>query len=175
MECAAFLAIILGDYVDFILIFLLLTINASIGYWEEHSSGQAVAALKSQLAPQAYCKRAGTWEYVPSRELVPGDIVRVKGGDVIPADSKLLEGEPIKVDMSSLNGESLPSTKYPGNEVYSGAVVKQGEIELVVYATGSNTFFGKAALLVRSCDDPVSTSALIQVMISCEFFLIFFI
>jgi len=152
MELAAIIAIIFGDYVDFGLIFGLLVLNASIGYWEEHSSGKAVAALMSRLSPSAYALRDGKWAQVSSYDLVPGDIIKVKLGDVIPADAKLLEGEPIKLDQSSLTGESLPVTKYPGDTAFSGALVKTGEIELVVYATGSNTFFGTAAKLVQQTE-----------------------
>lgn len=81
---------------------------------------------------------------------MPGDIVSVKLGDIIPADARLLDGDPLKIDQSSLTGESLPVTKMPGDEVFSGSTVKQGEIEAVVIATGVHTFFGKAAHLVDS-------------------------
>jgi len=150
MEFAALLAIVLGDYVDFILISLLLILNAVIGYYEERSGGKAVEALKSQLSPNAYAKRDGEYQMVSAFDLVPGDVIRLRIGDVIPADAKLLEGDPIKLDQSSLTGESLPVTRFPADECFSGAVVKQGEIDAVVYATGVNTFFGTAANLVQS-------------------------
>jgi len=82
--------------------------------------------------------------------LVPGDIISIKLGDIIPADARLLEGDPLKIDQSALTGESLPVTKYPGDGIYSGSSCKQGEIEAVVIATGIHTFFGKAAHLVDS-------------------------
>jgi H+-transporting ATPase len=82
--------------------------------------------------------------------LVPGDIISVKLGDIIPADARLLEGDPLKIDQSALTGESLPVTKNPGDGIYSGSTCKQGEIEAVVIATGVHTFFGKAAHLVDS-------------------------
>ena len=81
---------------------------------------------------------------------MPGDIVSVKLGDIIPADARLLDGDPLKIDQSALTGESLPVTKQPGEEVFSGSTVKQGEIEAIVIATGVHTFFGKAAHLVDS-------------------------
>eukprot|EP01135_Chromosphaera_perkinsii_P000688 Nk52_evm1s149 gene=Nk52_evmTU1s149 len=141
MEVAAIISIILIDYVDFILILALLILNACIGFFEERSAGNAVAALIGQLAPQSKAKRDGQWVNIPAKELVIGDIVRIRLGDVVPADLKLLEGDELKIDQSSLTGESLPVTKYAGYEAYSGSVVKQGEIECVVYATGVNTFF----------------------------------
>lgn len=153
MELAALIAILLGDYVDFVLIGLLLFINAGIGYYEEHSSGKAVEALRGRLAPVAHCKRNGAWQDVNAFELVPGDIIQLKLGVIVPADCKLLEGEPITLDQSSLTGESLPVTKYEGMECFSGATVKTGEIEAVVYATGINTFFGKAAQMVQSTEE----------------------
>ena len=94
--------------------------------------------------------RDGKWSEQEAAILVPGDIVSIKLGDIIPADARLLEGDPLKVDQSALTGESLPVTKHPGQEVYSGSTCKQGEIEAVVIATGVRTFFGKAAHLVDS-------------------------
>ena len=82
--------------------------------------------------------------------MVPGDIISIKLGDIVPADGRLLEGDPLKIDQSALTGESLPVTKNPGQEVYSGSTCKQGELEAVVIATGVHTFFGKAAHLVDS-------------------------
>lgn len=106
---SAFLAIILGDYVDFILIFGLLTVNATIGFYEEHTAGNAMAALKNQLAPTATCLRDGEWQKSTSAfELVPGDIIRLTLGNVVPADVKVLEADKgsasMKIDQSSLTG-----------------------------------------------------------------------
>ena len=94
--------------------------------------------------------RDGKWTEEDAAILVPGDIISVKLGDIIPADARLLEGDPLKIDQSALTGESLPVTKHPGDEVFSGSTCKQGEIEAVVIATGVHTFFGKAAHLVDS-------------------------
>lgn len=94
--------------------------------------------------------RDGKWSEQEASILVPGDIVSIKLGDIIPADARLLEGDPLKIDQSALTGESLPATKFPGDEVFSGSTCKQGEIEAIVIATGINTFFGKAAHLVDS-------------------------
>eukprot|EP01087_Luapelamoeba_hula_P015695 TRINITY_DN4717_c0_g2_i1.p1 TRINITY_DN4717_c0_g2~~TRINITY_DN4717_c0_g2_i1.p1 ORF type:complete len:1067 (+),score=193.16 TRINITY_DN4717_c0_g2_i1:51-3203(+) len=153
MEIAATLSIILGDYVDFLLISGLLLLNACIGFYEEHSSANAMEALKNQLAPTALCLRDGEYTETPAFQLVPGDIVRLGLGDVIPADLKLLaNGDGMKIDQSSLTGESLPVSKYPGDELFAGSSVKQGEMNAVVYATGVHTFFGKAANLVSTTE-----------------------
>lgn len=141
------------DIPDFVCIILLLLINAAIGYYEENQAGNAVAALMAQLSPECKAKRDGEWKTIPASDLVPGDIVTIKLGDIIPADLKLLNGESLKVDQSGLTGESLPVTKDPGSEVYSGSVVKRGEIDALVHATGTNTFFGKAASLVATTEE----------------------
>ncbi|KAK8953558.1 Plasma membrane ATPase [Platanthera guangdongensis] len=97
--------------------------------------------------------RDGRWAEMEAAILVPGDIVSIKLGDIIPADARLLEGDPLKIDQSALTGESLPVTKHPGDEVFSGSTCKQGEIEAIVIATGVHTFFGKAAHLVDSTNN----------------------
>lgn len=152
MEVAAILSIVLLDYADFALILILLFLNALIGYFEEIQAGDAVSALMGQLAPEAKAFRDGEMVNISADQLVPGDIIRVRLGDVIPADIKFLEGDPCKVDQSSLTGESLPVTKSEGDEGYSGSVVKQGEIEAVVTSTGINTFLGRAAEKIASVE-----------------------
>jgi H+-transporting ATPase len=140
------------DWEDFLGIALLLIINSCVGYYEESQAGDAVAALMDQLAPECKCKRDGEWKTIDAKTLVPGDIVTIKLGDIIPADLKLLEGEEMKVDQSGLTGESLPVTKKPGDEVYSGSTIKRGELDALVHATGVNSFFGKAANLVATTE-----------------------
>jgi P-type E1-E2 ATPase len=97
--------------------------------------------------------RDGKWSEQDAAILVPGDIISIKLGDIIPADARLLEGDPLKIDQSALTGESLPVNKMPGDSIYSGSTCKQGEIEAVVIATGVHTFFGKAAHLVDSTNN----------------------
>jgi H+-transporting ATPase len=94
-------------------------------------------------------RRDGKWVTPPARELVPGDVIRVRLGDIVPADARLLDGDSIEVDQSALTGESLPATRKPGEAVFSGSIVRQGEISALVYATGANTYFGKTAELVQ--------------------------
>src|SRR5665811_776917 len=134
---------------DFFIILLLLVANAAIGFWEEHQAGKAIDALKAQLAIKARVLRDGKWINPPARNLVPGDVIRLRLGDIVPADARLLEGDPIEVDQSALTGESLPATCAPGGTVFSASIVRQGEIGALVYATGANTYFGKTAKLVQ--------------------------
>jgi H+-transporting ATPase len=149
METAAIIAIGLVDYIDFILIVLLLLINSSIGYYEEAAAGDAIAALESALAPQCKCKRNGKLIMdLQSSELVPGDVIQIRLGDVIPADIILLKGGGLKIDQAALTGESIPSNKKYGDIGFSGATVVQGEQEALVTAIGTETFFGKAVALV---------------------------
>jgi H+-transporting ATPase len=149
IEAAVILSAIARHWPDFAIILLLLLANAVVGFWEEHQAGSAIAALKAKLAIKARVKRDGKWTTPEARELVPGDLIRVRLGDIVPADARLLEGDPIEVDQSALTGESLPATRKPGEAVYSGSIVRQGEIDALVYATGANTYFGKTAQLVQ--------------------------
>jgi len=157
MEMAAIMAIALAngdgkppDWQDFVGIIVLLVINSTISFIEENNAGNAAAALMANLAPKCKVLRDGRWVEEEAAVLVPGDIISIKLGDIVPADARLLEGDALKVDQSALTGESLPTTKGPGDEVFSGSTIKQGEIEAVVIATGVHTFFGKAAHLVDS-------------------------
>nr|AAD46188.1 plasma membrane proton ATPase [Nicotiana plumbaginifolia] len=159
MEAAAIMAIGLAngggqgpDWQDFVGIVCLLLINSTISFIEENNAGNAAAALMARLAPRTKVLRDGRWQEKDAAILVPGDIISIKLGDIIPADARLLEGDPLKVDQSALTGESLPITKKTGDEVFSGSTCKHGEIEAVVIATGVNSFFGKAAHLVDSTE-----------------------
>ena len=149
IEVAVVLSGVLGHWPDFIIILILLLANAGIGFWEEHQAGKAIDALKAELAIKARVLRDGEWVNPPARELVPGDVIRLRLGDIVPADARLLEGDPIEVDQSALTGESLPATCGPGDSVFSASIVRQGEIGALVYATGTNTYFGKTAELVQ--------------------------
>ncbi len=149
IEIAAVFSALVRHWEDLIIIVLLLLANGIIGFWEEFQAGNTIAALKARLALNARVKRDGRWKLIPARELVPGDIIRLRIGDIIPADARLLEGDPIEVDQSALTGESLPVSHASGDAVYSGSIVKQGEIEALVYGTGVNTYFGRTAELVE--------------------------
>jgi H+-transporting ATPase len=149
IEAAVILSAVARHWPDFFIILLLLLANAVVGFWEEHQAGNAIAALKATLAIKARVKRDGKWTTPEARELVPGDVIRVRLGDIVPADARLLEGDPVEVDQSALTGESLPATRKTGEAVFSGSIIRQGEIEAMVYATGANTYFGKTAQLVQ--------------------------
>jgi H+-transporting ATPase len=149
IEVAAALSAIVGHWEDFAIILALLVANSVIGFWEEFQAGNTIAALKAKLALTARVKAAGRWTVSPARELVPGDFLRLRIGYVVPADARLLEGDLIEVDQSALTGESLPVSHAPGDSVYSGSVIKQGEIDALVYVTGRDTYFGRTAQLVE--------------------------
>ncbi|MBL6978187.1 MAG: plasma-membrane proton-efflux P-type ATPase [Desulfobacteraceae bacterium] len=148
IEVALILSIVVKRWVDAVIIGVLLVFNAGIGFWEEHKAANALAALKAGLALKAKVLRGGKWGEVEAANLVPGDIVRLRLGDIIPADVKLIEGGYISIDQAALTGESLPVNKKTGDIAYSGSVAKQGEMVALVTGTGSNTFFGRTAKLV---------------------------
>ena len=149
IEVAVILSGVLRHWPDFFIILVLLLANAAVGFWEEHQAGQAIDALKAQLAIKARVKRDGKWVTPAARELVPGDVIRLRLGDIVPADARLLDGDPVEVDQSALTGESLPAERKPGEAVFSGSIIRQGEIGALVYATGARTYFGKTAELVQ--------------------------
>ena len=149
IEVAVVLSGAVGHWPDFFIILVLLLANALVGYSEERQAGNAIDALKAKLAVNARVRRDGEWTTPAARELVPGDVIRLRLGDIVPADARLLEGDEIEVDQSALTGESLPATRQAGDAVYSGSIVRQGEIGGLVYATGTHTYFGKTAELVQ--------------------------
>ena len=149
IEAAVILSGVVRHWPDFFIIFLLLLANAAVGFWEEREAGNAIAALKAKLAIKARVMRDGKWVNPPARELVPGDVIRVRLGDIVPADARLLDGDPVEVDQSALTGESLPATRKPGEAVFSGSIIRRGEIGALVYATGAKTYFGETAQLVQ--------------------------
>ena len=150
IEAAVILSAAARHWPDFGIILLLLLANAMVGFWEEHQAGNAIAALKATLAIKARVKRDGRWVNPAARELVPGDVIRLRLGDIVPADARLLDGDEISVDQSALTGESLPASRKSGDAVFSGSIVRRGGIDALVYATGSKTYFGKTAELVET-------------------------
>ena len=152
IEVAVILSGVVRHWMDFGIISFLLLSNAVVGFWEEHQAGNAIEALKARLATNARAKRDGKWTTPKASDLVPGDVIRLCLGDIIPADARLLAGDPVEVDQSALTGESLPVTAKPGGAVFSGSILRQGEIDAMVYATGTNTYFGKTAQLVQEAE-----------------------
>ena len=148
IEIAAVLSLVVRHWADFFIIIILLIFNALVGFWQEYQAGNAVEALKKKLALKSHALRDGKWQEVQAKELVPGDVIRLRLGEIIPADTKLFEGDYLSVDQSALTGESLPVNKDKGDIAYSGSIGKQGEMVGIVTATGNDTYFGKTAKLV---------------------------
>ena len=149
IEIAVVISGVVRHWPDFFIILLLLLANGVVGFWEERQAGNAIAALKATLAIKARVKRDGKWIMPRARELTPGDVIRLRLGDIVPADARLLDGDPVEVDQSALTGESLPVTRKAGEAVFSGSILRQGEIDAMVYATGASTYFGRTAQLVQ--------------------------
>jgi H+-transporting ATPase len=150
IEAAAVMSIFVKDWVDFSIILVLLFFNAILGYWHERAAGNALDALKNALAQEAQVLRENKWQTILAKMLVPGDIIRIRLGNVVPADVKIFEGDYLDVDQSALTGESLPVSKKAGDLAYSGSIAKKGEVSAIVIGTGSQTFFGRTAGLVQS-------------------------
>jgi H+-transporting ATPase len=150
IEAAAILSAVARHWEDFTIIAIMLLVNAGVGFWQEHKADNAIAALKTTLALKARVLRDGACRTIEARNLVPGDVILLRLGNIVPADAELAEGEFLSVDQSALTGESLPVDKAAGDPVYSGSVAKRGEMKAVVIATGENTYFGQTARLVES-------------------------
>ena len=148
LELAIVLSIVLKHYLEAGIIFALLTINTIIGQIQSRGSQIALEALKERLAVKAQALRDGEWVTLEAREIVPGDIITIGLGNIVPADAKLLTGG-LSIDQSVLTGESLPVDVQPSAIVYSGSIVRRGEAKCVVVNTGANTYFGKTAELVK--------------------------
>ena len=124
--------------------------NAVVGFFQERKAENAIELLKKRLAPNARVLRDGTWQEIPAHELVPGDIVHIRLGDIVPADAILGNGKYLLCDESALTGESLPVEKKPGDAVYSGSIVRQGEMDAKVTTIGINTYFGRTTRLLQT-------------------------
>ena len=150
IEIAAILSAVVRHWSDFAIIMALLIFNAGVGFWQEYKAGNAIEALKKKLALKARVRRDDNWREIDANQLVPGDVVRLRLGDIVPADVVLLDGDYLSIDQSALTGESLPVIKETGAGAYSGSIIKQGEMVAVVTATGADTYFGKTAELVSA-------------------------
>ena len=142
------LSYVIGHYLEVGIVFGLLTLNAIIGFHHTRSSLKALELLKKRLAIKAKILRNGEWFVKDAREIVPGDIIQVGLGDLVPADAKIVAGE-VSVDQSALTGESLPVTTHQSGILYSSSIIKRGEAKALVLNTGANTYFGKTAELVK--------------------------
>jgi len=149
LEIAIVLQIGIGKYVEAAVVSGLLLFNATLGFIQEGRAGAALAALKKRLAPTALVRRDGEWVRLAASELVPGDVIALPLGALVPADARIVSGA-VLVDQSMLTGESVPVDANPGNPVYAGSLVRRGQATAEVTATGARTYFGRAAELVRT-------------------------
>jgi plasma-membrane proton-efflux P-type ATPase len=148
LELIMVLSAVLGKYSDLAVVSALLVVNAVLRFMQERRAAGVVETLRQRLQVSARTLREGNWQLLPARELVPGDIIRLRPGDLIPADVRLLEGE-LRVDQSALTGESQDVTKAFGDVLSSGSVVRRGEGNGVVILTGAKTYFGRTTELVQ--------------------------
>jgi plasma-membrane proton-efflux P-type ATPase len=148
LELIIALSLVLGKYSDLAVVTLLLVLNAVLAFTQERRAAGVVEALRRRLQVSARVRRESNWQVVPARDLVPGDIVRMRPGDIVPADVKLLTGA-LGVDQSALTGESKDVEKGPGEILSSGAIVRRGEGNGVVMLTGTKTYFGRTTELVQ--------------------------
>ena len=148
LEATAFVTWLLGKYMETIVIVFLLLFNATMALWREKRARTAIASLKQRLRIQSRVKRDGKWLTITARELVPGDLIRVRAGDLLPADIKLVDGA-LGVDQSALTGESITVEKSAREVAYSGSSVKRGEATATIDATGIKTYFGKTVSLLE--------------------------
>jgi len=152
IELAAVLSLLVQKWEDLIIITVLLVTNVVIDFFQESRALSALKVLKQKMARNSLVLRDGVFQTIPSSLLVPGDIVKVKIGEMLPADLKLLKGEYLQLDQSALTGESLPVAKKEGETAYANAVVKMGEMLALVTRTGSHTYFGKTVALVAKAE-----------------------
>ena len=160
LELIMVLSAVLGKYSDLVVVSALLVLNAVLGFMQERRAAGVVAALRHRLQVNARVLREANWRLIPARELVPGDIVRMRAGDIIPADVKLLTGT-LSVDQSALTGESKNADKAVGEVVASGSVVRHGEDNGVVILTGAKTYYGRTTELVQEARPKLHIEAVV--------------
>jgi len=165
------LSAVLGKYSDLVVVGALLVINAVLSFMQEHRAAGVVEALRKRLQVNARVRRESNWQVIPARELVPGDIVRVRPGDIIPADVKLLTGA-LTIDQSALTGESKDADKKPGEVLSSGSVVRRGEGNGVVMLTGTKTYFGRTTQLVQEARPKLHIEAVVAKLVRWLFVIV---
>ncbi len=171
LELIMVLSAVLGKYSDLAVVSALLVINAVLSFTQEHRAAGVVEALRKRLQVNARVRRESSWQVIPARELVPGDIVRVRPGDIIPADVKLLTGA-LTVDQSALTGESKDADKAPGAVLSSGSVVRRGEGNGVVILTGAKTYFGRTTELVQQAQPKLHIEAVVTKIVRWLFVIV---
>jgi H+-transporting ATPase len=171
LEIIMILSVVLGKYADLVVVSALLIVNAILSFMQERRAAGVVEALRRRLQVSARVRRDASWQVIPARELVPGDIIRVRSGDIIPADVKLLTGTTL-VDQSVLTGESKDADKNPGDILSSGSIVHQGEGNGVVILTGTNTYFGRTTELVQKARPKLHVEAVVAKVVRWLFIIV---
>ena len=171
LELIIVLSAILRKYSDLIVVGALLVVNAVLNFAQERRAAGVVETLRRRLQVSARVRRESTWQVIPARELVPGDIVRVRPGDIIPADVKLLT-DALTVDQSALTGESKDADKAPGDVLSSGSVVRRGEGNGVVMLTGAKTYFGRTTELVQEARPKLHIEAVVAKIVRWLFVIV---
>ena len=171
LELIMLLSAVLGKYSDLAVVGALLVINAVLGFMQERRAAGVVAALRQRLQVNARVRRDARWQVVPARDLVPGDIIRVRAGDIIPADVKLLTGT-MTIDQSALTGESKDVDRAPGEVLSSGSVVRRGEGDGVVMLTGAKTYFGRTTVLVQEAHPKLHIEAVVSKVVRWLFIIV---
>src|SRR5579864_8026712 len=171
LELIMVLSAVLGKYSDLVVVSALLVINAVLSFTQEHRAAGVVEALRRRLQVNARVRREASWQVIPVRELVPGDIVRVRPGDIIPADVKLLTGA-LTVDQSALTGESNDVKKATGDVLSSGSIVRRGEGNGVVMLTGAQTYFGRTTELVQKAQPKLHIEAVVSKVVRWLFVIV---
>jgi H+-transporting ATPase len=171
LELIMVLSAVLGNYSDLAVVGALLVVNAVLGFMQEHRAAGVVEALRRRLQVNARVLRDSSWQVIPARELVPGDIVRLRSGDIIPADVKLLTGA-LSVDQSALTGESKDADKAPGEVLSSGSIARRGEGNGVVMLTGAKTYFGRTTELVQEARPKLHIEAVVAKVVRWLFVIV---
>ncbi|MBS0387762.1 MAG: plasma-membrane proton-efflux P-type ATPase [Proteobacteria bacterium] len=161
LELIAALSLALGKRADFWIALSLLVLNAVLSFFQESRASAAVAALRSKLRVTSRVLRDGHWAMIDARGIVQGDVIRIRAGDFVPADADVAAGE-VRIDQSALTGESAELTRKPGERLYSGSTVKQGEATARVVATGRKTYFGRTTELVASAHPKLHVETVIN-------------
>ena len=171
LEMIMVLSAVLGKYSDLAVVSALLVVNAVLGFMQERRAAGVVETLRRKLQVSARVLREASWQVIPARELVPGDILRVRSGDIIPADVKLLSGA-LSVDQSALTGESKDVEKAPSGILSSGSVVRRGEGNGVVILTGAQTYFGRTTELVQLARPKLHIEAVVSKVVRWLFVIV---
>src|SRR5487761_618981 len=171
LELIIVLSAVLKNYADLAVVGALLIVNAVLSFMQEQRAAGVVETLRKRLQVSARVRRDSSWQVIPARELVPGDIVRVRPGDIIPADGKLLTGT-MSVDQSALTGESKDADKKPGEVLSSGSIVRRGEGNGVVMLTGAKTYFGRTTQLVQEASPKLHIEAVVAKVVRWLFVIV---